>query len=75
MDSKYWLDSTTIRGALVTVIPVLTLVLKAFGIDFATGEQAHIVDGIVAIAGAIGTALAIYGRFNARQTITTNPNP
>ena len=69
--TKYWLDSTTIRGALVTVIPAAALILKVFNVQIASGEQQSIIDGITAIAGLVGTVVAIIGRFRATQSITT----
>lgn len=71
-DEKFWLDSTTIRGALVTVLPAIALILKAFDIDIGEGEREHIVDGIAAIAGLVGTVYAIVGRFRASKTISVS---
>jgi hypothetical protein len=58
-DTKFWLDSTTVRGALVTVLPAIALILKAFDIDIGEGERENIVDGIAALAGLIGAALFV----------------
>lgn len=69
--TKYWLDSTTIRGALVTVIPTVALILKVFKVQIASGEQQSLIDGITAVAGLVGTVVAIIGRFRATQSITT----
>ena len=71
METKFWLDSTTIRGALVTVLPALALILKACGIEIGEGERTALIDGIVAITGLIGTVYAIVGRFRATKQLTT----
>ncbi len=71
-DTKFWLDSTTVRGALVTVLPAIALVLKAFDIDIGEGERENIVDGIAALAGLIGAVYAIIGRFRASKPISTS---
>lgn len=70
-DTKYWLDSTTIRGALVTVIPALVLIVKVFGVQIGSGEQQSLIDGVTAIVGLIGTIVAIIGRFRATKQLTT----
>jgi hypothetical protein len=70
METKFWLDSTTVRGALVTVFPAVILILKAFHVEIGEGEQNTLVDGLVALAGLIGTAYAIIGRFKANSRIT-----
>jgi len=72
--SKWWGESMTIWGALITglstVLPVLGPVL---GIDITgdlvreAGEQ--IVQTVQAFGGLAGTILTIYGRFRARQPL------
>ena len=69
-DAKFWLDSTTVRGALVTVLPAIALILKAFDIDLGEGDRENIIDGIAALAGLIGTVYAIVGRFRASKPLS-----
>lgn len=71
METKFWLDSTTIRGALVTILPAFILILKAFHVEIGDGERNVIVDGVVAVAGLVGTGYAIVGRFRASGRLTT----
>lgn len=71
-DAKFWLDSTTVRGALVTVLPAIALILKAFDIDIGEGERENLVDGIAAVAGLIGTVYAIVGRFRASRPLSAS---
>ncbi len=68
-DAKFWLDSTTVRGALVTVLPAIALILKVFDIDLGEGDRENIIDGIAAIAGLVGTVYAIVGRFRASKPL------
>ena len=70
-DTKYWLNSTTVQGALVTVIPAVVLIVKMFGVQIGNGEQQNLIDGVTAIAGLIGTVVAIIGRFRATKQLTT----
>lgn len=77
MNSKWWLNSKTVRGALLTVIPTAVLLLKAFGVEIGGDEQTVIVDGIsnvvdalAALVGIYGAIRAIIGRFNASREIT-----
>lgn len=69
--TKYWLDSTTIRGALVTAVPAAALIFKVFNVQIGSSEQQSIIDGITAVVGLVGTVVAIIGRFRATKTLTT----
>lgn len=69
IEQKYWLDSKSVRGALVTVFPVLVLVLKSFGLEVGDGEQQAIIDGVSAVVGLAGTVFAIYGRVKANGSL------
>jgi hypothetical protein len=71
-DAKFWLDSTTVRGALVTVLPAIALILKVFDIDLGEGDRENIIDGIAAIAGLVGTVYAIVGRFRASKPLSAS---
>lgn len=64
-EAKFWLDSKSVRGALVTTLPVIILLLKALGIEVGDGEQQVLVEGVTAIVGLLGTVMAIYGRVKA----------
>ena len=73
--AKWWGSSMTIWGALITaastVVPVLG---PAVGINVTpdlvvhAGEQ--LVSIVQAIGGLVGTAMAIYGRSRASETLT-----
>lgn len=67
--NPWYLNSTTIRASLVTLVPVLNLVLKAFGIDVVPAELDKLVDGIVSLIGLIGTIYVIVGRIRAQKKI------
>lgn len=71
-DAKFWLDSTTVRGALVTVLPAIALILKVFDIDLGEGDRENIIDGIAAVAGLVGTVYAIVGRFRASKPLSAS---
>jgi lysozyme family protein len=71
---KWWGESVTIWGALITglatVVPALG---PAIGIDI-TGDQVQalgngVVAAVQAIAGLVGTAITIYGRVRATQPL------
>ena len=74
-DGKWWVQSRTIWGALITaaaaVIPVLGPLV---GIELSgevvrqAGEQT--VSAVQALAGLFGTLLTIYGRISAVQRLT-----
>lgn len=71
---KWWANSTTIRGVLITAATtVLPAVAAAAGIDMGLarvfGEQA--VSALQSLGGLIGTGMAIAGRVNAISPVTT----
>lgn len=68
--SKWWLDSQTVQGVLLTFVPTIIGILHAFGFAVGSGEIEIIVNGIAGIMGAIGATIAIVGRFNANSKIS-----
>ena len=78
-DSKWWLNSKTMWGTLITaaatVIPVLGpavgIVLPA---DLITSFGDQVVTAAQALAGLFGTALAIYGRLKADTPLVLRKN-
>ena len=74
-DGKWWVQSKTIWGALITaaaaVVPVLGPLI---GIELSgdvvrqAGEQT--ISAVQALAGLFGTLLTIYGRVSAVQRLT-----
>lgn len=67
-DVKHWYNSKTIWGALISVGASLAQVA---GIDLGVAEQAQIADSLVAIVGAVGGLVAIYGRLTASSVIAS----
>ena len=65
-DMKYWYQSKTVWGALITILASL---LNAGGIAIDDASQQEIVDGLITIAGAFGGLLAIYGRITADRRL------
>lgn len=75
MAAKFWLDSTTVRASLITILPAALMLLKAFHVEIGEGEANSIVDGLAALVGLVGAVVAIYGRLKATHTLTLeNPN-
>jgi uncharacterized protein (DUF697 family) len=70
--NKYFLDSSTIRGILLTLVPTISTLLKLFGIEIGAEEQQGIIEGIAGIIGAIGIVIAIIGRKKATMGIRFN---
>lgn len=69
MEQKWWLNSATIRGILVAVLPTIAILLKAFGVDFGSDEQTAIINGVVGVIGMAGAIYAVIGRFKATKTL------
>ena len=64
--AKPWYASKTVWGSLVAGAAI---VAGFFGLTVGAEDQASIVDSAVQIVGAIGAALAIYGRITAKTVI------
>lgn len=63
---KKWYESKTVWGALIAI---LASVLQAAGVDFDASGQAQMADSLVAISGAIGGLIALYGRMSAETKL------
>lgn len=61
-NTKQWYQSKTVWGALIAI---LASILQAAGMNFNAGDQAQMADSLVAISGAIGGLIALYGRMSA----------
>lgn len=73
--AKWWAQSKTLWGTLITAAStVLPLLAPALGVTLPAdiiqtfGDQA--VTAVQAVAGVVGTALAIYGRFTASSVLS-----
>ena len=67
---KFFLQSKTIIGIL---IPVLVQVLPMIGVSFSADDAAlfgNLIDRIIELA---GVALAVYGRFVAKDELSVTP--
>lgn len=65
-DTKAWYLSRTVWGGLVAVAASL---LQAAGVTIDGTVQGSIADDLVALAGAIGGLVAIYGRIAAERRL------
>ena len=65
-NSKTWLQSKTIWGALIAIV---ASVASLAGVEIEAGEQAEILDGIISLVAAGGGILAIIGRIAARSRL------
>lgn len=65
-DMKQWYLSKTVWGALIAILASLA---QAAGIQLDPGTQGAMADHLVALAGAIGGLVAIYGRLTADKRL------
>jgi hypothetical protein len=65
-DDKQWYLSKTVWGALLALG---ASVLQFTGIQVGAADQSSIADSAVAIAGAVGSLIAVYGRVSATSAI------
>jgi hypothetical protein len=73
-DSKWWGQSMTIWGAIITTLSTVLPVLgPALGIDITADlvreVGAEVVQTVQVVGGLIGTILTIYGRVRATQPL------
>jgi hypothetical protein len=74
-DSKWWGQSMTIWGAIITTLSTVLPVLgPALGIDITADlvreVGAEVVQTVQAVGGLVGTILTIYGRARTSQPLT-----
>ena len=65
-EQKAWYMSKTIIASLVTLV---ALVAGVFNVTIDTDSQQSIIELVSVVVGAIGSAVAIYGRIKANKTI------
>jgi hypothetical protein len=65
-NSKQWYQSKTVWGALVAIVASL---LHVSGMDLDAGGQQQLADSLVAISGAVGGLIALYGRLRADKKL------
>lgn len=64
--SKKWYQSKAVWGGLIAV---LAAVAGYFGYDVGAEDQQALTEGLIAIVGATGGVLAVYGRVKANSSI------
>lgn len=65
-NSKQWYHSKTMWGALIAMAAAL---LQIAGFDLDPATQGDLADSIVALSGAVGALVAIYGRLTAEKRL------
>lgn len=65
-DMKQWYVSKTVWGGLIAILASL---MQAAGVELDPTIQGDMADNAVALAGAIGGLVAIYGRLTAEKRL------
>lgn len=65
-DLKTWYMSKTVWGG---VVAILASCANLLGLEIAHEDESGIVDGLTALAAAIGGLIAIWGRISARARL------
>ena len=65
-EMKQWYLSKTVWGALIAIAASL---LPTTGLELGADAQAQLADDLVALGGAIGGLIAIYGRLTAEKRL------
>ncbi len=66
---KFWLDSQTIRGGLMTAIPTVTFLFKMFGVEIENDFADAFLNAFMALTNALGLAWVFIGRAKAGDGI------
>jgi hypothetical protein len=66
IDIKQWYHSKTVWGALVAILASL---LQASGVALDASGQDQLADNLVALSGAVGGLIALYGRLSADKRL------
>lgn len=67
MDEKVWWQSKGVWGSLIAVAAGIA---GAFGFNIDSAGQEVIASSVVAIAGAVGGLIALWGRIRAEKKLT-----
>ena len=65
-NTKQWYESKTVWGALIAILASL---LQASGVDFDPAGPDQLAGNLVALSGAIGGLIALYGRMSADKRL------
>ena len=65
-DMKQWYFSKTVWGSLIAMAAAL---LQVAGFDIDPAMQGDLADSVVALTGAVGALVAIYGRLTAEKRL------
>ena len=68
-NTKWWLNSLTVRGGFMAGATVVTSILNILGIKIGSDEVNAIADAVAALVSAIGILLVIYGRIRAEFSL------
>ncbi len=69
MNTKYWLDSKTVRSVLLGALPTVYYVAKLFGFELPEGLLEQIVEGVAALLTLVSLIGAFIGRMKADQPL------
>lgn len=68
-ETKFWLQSNTVRGILIAALPTIYAIAKAMGLDLPDGALEQVVDGVAALLSVIGLVVAFVGRHKAEKPL------
>ena len=64
MNTKFWLESQTVQGNLLQVVPIVYIIASNLGLALPEGTLESVVQGISAVMLLVGTVMVFLGRFN-----------
>jgi len=70
METKFWLNSTTIRALLLGLLPTAYQLAKVLGLDLPDGLLEQSIDGVSAITSLASIIWAFIGRIKAEKPLS-----
>lgn len=69
METKFWLDSVTVRATLLGFVPAVYQIAKLGGLDLPDGLLEQVVEGFAAVLTLVSLVGVFIGRFKADKPL------
>lgn len=71
---KWWLDSQTVRAALLTAVPTIVTLCALFNVHIENDQVELFVNGVAAVVGLVGIVKLLIDRFGKKDITFKKPN-
>ena len=70
---KWWLDSQTVRAALLTAVPTIVTLCALFNVHIENDQVELFVNGVAAVVGLVGIVKLMIDRFSKKDITFKRP--